>query len=162
MKARDFSVAALIAPFVGILVGAAIADIRKGIVPNRLVLPAIAGFAALLGILNLLGLGVEIVSSLSGLGLFGGSLAALSLWKPDGLGMGDAKLAALIGLVVGSLGLRYVELAAFAAFALGSVWAVARMAFTRAGRQRKLRFAPFLAAGGMIACGLAALVRVSR
>lgn len=118
-------------------------------------LPAIAAFVATIGVLNLLGLGARIVDGVIGLGLFGGSLAALALWKPDGVGMGDAKLAALIGLVLGSLGLRYVELAAFAAFALGAVWAAAVMAFTSEGRQRRVRFAPFLAAGGLIACGLA-------
>jgi len=105
--------------------------------------------------LNLLGLGANIVDGLIGLAIFGGSLAGLSLWKPQGMGMGDAKLAALIGLVLGSLGLRYVEFAAVVAFALGSIWAVALLAITRRGGHTKLAFAPLLAAGGLVACVLA-------
>ncbi len=48
-----------------------------------------------------------------------------------------------------------LEVAAFTAFLLGGVWAMTLMALTSGGGQRKVLFAPFLAAGGLIACCLA-------
>jgi leader peptidase (prepilin peptidase)/N-methyltransferase len=155
VRSASVAVGLLTPSLAGVLVGAAVADVRTGVVPNRLVLPSLAVFVVTVASLNLLGLGANIVDGLIGLAIFGGSLAGLSLWKPKGMGMGDAKLAALIGLVLGSLGLRYAEFAAVVAFLLGSIWAVALLAFTRRGGQSKLAFAPLLAAGGLVACVLA-------
>lgn len=150
MTVRGVLVDFLTASLVGTVAAAAVADIRRGIIPNRLVIPAIAAFAIAIEALNLLGLGADSIGAFMGLGLYGGSLAVLAAWKPDGMGMGDAKLAALVGLVLGSLGRSYLVVAIVTAFMGGGLLA---LGLTTLGRRRGIRlpFAPFLAMGSIVA-----------
>jgi leader peptidase (prepilin peptidase)/N-methyltransferase len=87
------------------------------------------------------------VASGSGAALLLGGLALL---RPGGMGMGDAKLAAAMGLCLGAA----IAVALVAAFALGA--AAGAMLIARHGapaRRRAIPFAPFLAAGGLLALG---------
>lgn len=117
-------------------------DIEKRIVPNRIVLPA-----------TILVLAVQMVRDPSiewpaaGLGaslfLF---LAALAY--PRGMGMGDVKLALLLGVGVG----RTVPVALLAGMIFALVPSVVLFArHGTAARKMAIPFAPFLAAGGVLA-----------
>jgi leader peptidase (prepilin peptidase)/N-methyltransferase len=73
-------------------------------------------------------------------------LAALAY--PAGMGMGDVKLAGVMGLY---LGLSVVP-GLFTAFLAGSVVGIAIMArHGLGGRKHGVKFAPFLALGGLVA-----------
>ena len=114
------------------------------LIPNRLVYPAIA--AALLAIPFAAGPGPPQA-------LWGGAvglalLLLIVLVYPGGMGLGDVKLAALIGLVVG---FPLVLLALFLSFVLGGAVGAAALLARRAGMKDALPFAPFLAAGAMVA-----------
>jgi leader peptidase (prepilin peptidase)/N-methyltransferase len=117
-------------------------DLERRIVPNRVVLPAAAAVLALQTTSH--------PSAEWALGAVGASLffflAAVA--KPGGMGMGDVKLALLIGALLGRVTPVAIFLALFLALLPSAVL------FVRHGMgARKLRipFAPFLAAGAVIA-----------
>ena len=151
---RLLSEAALVAPFLGVMLAAALIDMRHRIIPNRLIYPSLAVFGLAVVFLGVFG--GEAVHPLSGfLGMlaFGGALLIVAVISPAGMGMGDVKLAGLIGLVLGALGLRYVGVAAMAAVLTGGAAAIALL-LGGAGRKEAIPFGPFLAAGAVLA-GLA-------
>jgi leader peptidase (prepilin peptidase)/N-methyltransferase len=80
-----------------------------------------------------------------------GGLLAIALAYPRGMGMGDVKLALLLGLYLGWLSLGHVVLGLFLGFALGSVVGVGLLVTGVRGRKDHLPFAPFLAAGAVLA-----------
>jgi leader peptidase (prepilin peptidase)/N-methyltransferase len=124
------------------LVAVTATDIEKRIVPNRIVLPATAVVLALQ-----LVRAPSIEWPVAGLGAAAFFFAA-ALANPRGMGMGDVKLMLLIGVAVG----RTVPIAILAGLLLGLVPSL--VLFARHGMQaRKLKipFAPFLAAGGLVA-----------
>jgi leader peptidase (prepilin peptidase)/N-methyltransferase len=117
-------------------------DLERRIVPNRVVLPAAAAVLALQTVFY--------PSPQWALGALGASgflfLAALAY--PGGMGMGDVKLALLIGALLG----RTTPVAIMLALFLALVPTIVLV--TRHGaRARRLAipFAPFLAAGAVIA-----------
>jgi leader peptidase (prepilin peptidase)/N-methyltransferase len=67
------------------------------------------------------------------------------------MGMGDVKLAVLLGLSLGWLSLGHVLLGLFLGFLLGSLVGVGLVATGVRSRKDHLPFAPFLAAGAVIA-----------
>jgi leader peptidase (prepilin peptidase)/N-methyltransferase len=140
----------VIAPFLGILLSAAIIDIRHRIIPNRLVYAAMAVFVALLMVAWIVGAEPNLIGAVAGLLGYGGGMLVVALLVPGGMGMGDVKLAALIGLVLGAVGLGYVTVAAMGATLSGGIGAVAALL---AGRDRRstIPFGPHMAAGAMIA-----------
>jgi leader peptidase (prepilin peptidase)/N-methyltransferase len=125
-----------------VLVAVTVTDIERRIVPNRIVVPALV--AALVA-RTLADPSVEWI--LAALGA-GGFFFVAALAYPAGLGMGDVKLAAFMGAWLGSA----VVVALFAGSLLAMFPAVYLLA-TRGAAARKtaLPFAPFLAAGGVIA-----------
>jgi leader peptidase (prepilin peptidase)/N-methyltransferase len=143
--------AVVVAPFLGLMLAVAVIDARWRIVPNRIVYPALAAFAAAITVGHLTGGGVDILSGLLGVLVYGGPMFLVALAVPGGMGMGDVKLAALIGLVLGSLGLSLVGVAAFLGIVGGGIAAVVAMTILRWGRKRQMPFGPFLAAGGVLA-----------
>jgi leader peptidase (prepilin peptidase)/N-methyltransferase len=143
--------AVLVAPFLGLMLAVAVVDARWRIVPNRIVYPALAVYAAAITVGHFTGGGVDIVTGLLGLAVYGGPMLLVALAVPGGMGMGDVKLAALIGLVLGSLGLSLVGVAAFLGIVGGGLAAVVAMAVLKWGRKRQMPFGPFLAAGGVLA-----------
>ena len=146
----DVFVAALMAPFLGLLLALALIDVEHRIIPNAILYPTLLLFAVTLVVGAVLGRHVDLAGEALGFLIFGGGLLVVALISPRGMGMGDVKLAALIGLVLGSQGLRYVAVAAGVAVLAGGLGAVAALL---AGRSRKsaIPFGPYLAAGGMTA-----------
>jgi len=128
--------------FCAALVAISAADLEKRIVPNRIVLPATAVVLVLQE-----ARAPSIEWPAAGLAASGFLLAA-ALLHPRGMGMGDVKLMLLIGVAVG----RAVPIALLTALLLGLVPAVV-LALRHGMQARKLAipFAPFLAAGGLVA-----------
>jgi len=117
-------------------------DLELRIVPDRVVLPAAAAVLALQTAFH--------PSPEWALGAVGAAgfffLAALAY--PSGMGLGDVKLALLIGALLG----RTTPVAIMLALFLGLVPSVAMFAHHGlAARKLKIPFAPFLAAGAVIA-----------
>jgi leader peptidase (prepilin peptidase)/N-methyltransferase len=146
--------AAMIAPFLGLLVALSIIDIRHRIIPNRIVYPSLLAFGAYIVIVGLAGGGLEVIRAAIGMLAYGGALLVVAIVSPRGMGMGDVKLAALVGLVLGSVGLRYVTVAAAAGILLGGMGAIVAL-IAGASRKKAIPFGPFLAAGAMVAAFLA-------
>ncbi|HWO69711.1 MAG TPA: prepilin peptidase [Actinomycetota bacterium] len=143
-------VAAVMAAFLAVLLALALIDARHRILPNRIVYPAIAGFALLVAAGALAGEGFDLAGAAVGFLGYGGGLLLVAIVSPRGMGMGDVKLAALIGLVVGSLGAGRVLVAAGVGILLGGVVAVGALLAGR-GRKQAIPFGPFLAAGAAAA-----------
>ena len=128
--------------FCGALVTVSATDLELRIVPNRVVLPATAAVLALQMAWH--PSWVWIVAGL-GASLF---LFVVALAYPRGLGMGDVKLALLLGVGVG----RSVPLALLAGMVFALVPSVILLArHGAAARKMAIPFAPFLAAGGVLA-----------
>lgn len=147
---RPLYPAALVAPFLGLMLAVAVIDARHRIVPNRLVYPAVLLYLPALAVGDLVGAGVDLPAALLGLALYAGPLFLLAMAVPHGMGMGDVKLVALIGLVLGSLGLARVAVAAGAGILLGGLGAIAAVLALGYGRRQQMPFGPFLAAGGVV------------
>lgn len=125
-----------------VLVAITVTDLERRIIPNRIVLPALA---VALAVQTARDPSVEWV--LSALGA-GGFFFLMALAYPAGLGMGDVKLAAFMGAWLGV----DVAPALFLGSLLALVPAMAILAkHGKAGRKMGLPFGPFLAAGAVIA-----------
>jgi prepilin signal peptidase PulO-like enzyme (type II secretory pathway) len=136
---------AVIVVFIGVLVVLSAIDVRRRIVPNRIVLPAAAVVLVLRTIAH-----PSVVWLVAGLGasLF---LLVAAVAKPDGMGMGDVKLALLLGFAVG----RTVPIALLVGLLAAAVPSLVLLVrHGAAGRTIGIPFAPFLAVGGV--CALAA------
>jgi leader peptidase (prepilin peptidase) / N-methyltransferase len=134
---------------VGLLLG--VVDLREKLLPNRVLLPGIAGTALLLTLAAavddawpaLLRAGVAAAACFA-------VLLVMALIAPAGLGMGDVKLAALLGLVLGWLGWDAVLLGLFLGFVLQAVAGLVLLASRRAGRSTELPFGPALLGGALL------------
>lgn len=127
-----------------VFIVALVIDLEHRLIPNAVVYPAIG--MALVAVPFAVGPGLPQA-------LWGGivALAPLSvivLLYPQGMGLGDVKLAAFIGLVAG---FPLVLLALSISFVLAGGIGAAAMLARRIGMKDALPFAPFLAAGGMVA-----------
>jgi leader peptidase (prepilin peptidase)/N-methyltransferase len=143
-------VAAVVAPFLGVLFACAVIDARSRIVPNRIVYPSLVLFALAVAVLGIAGQRVSVATAGLALLAYGGSLFVIAFVMPAGMGMGDAKLAALIGLVLGGLGWRYVGVAVGLGILAGGIGAIVALA-RGAKRKDAIPFGPFLAAGAVAA-----------
>jgi len=124
-----------------VLVAVTVTDLERRIVPNRIVLPALA---AALVVQTARDPSVEWV--LAALGA-GGLFLVLALVYPAGLGMGDVKLAAFLGAWLG----RDVAVAIFVGTLLGALPALAVLVRRGAsGRKVTLPYVPALAAGAVV------------
>ncbi len=124
-----------------VVVAVTVTDLERRIVPNRIVLPALA---AALVVQTVGDPSVEwIVSALGA----GGFFLILALVNPAGLGMGDVKLAAFLGAWLGYA----VAVALFVGSLLGMVPAVLVLLRRGAeGRKTTLPYVPALAAGAIV------------
>ena len=128
--------------FVAVLAVVSVVDVKRRIVPNRIVLPAAAVVLAARTIVHP---SVVWVAAGAGAAAF---LLVTALARPGGMGMGDVKLALLLGVAVG----RTVPLALIVALVAAVVPSVVLLArHGRAGRTMGIPFAPFLALGGVVA-----------
>lgn len=130
-------------------------DIGTHRLPDRIVLPALAGtlLLALAGAL-LAGQGGRLLGGLCGMLLLGGFYALLRVLSREGMGGGDVKLAALIGLVLGWHGGQALVVGGAAAFVLGAVHALGLVLTRRATGATHIAFGPWMIVGG--ALGVAA------
>ncbi|MEX0833201.1 MAG: prepilin peptidase [Actinomycetota bacterium] len=146
----DYSiyVALVMALFLGVMLAVSIIDIDHGIIPNRIIYPALPVFAMLEAIGWVMG-DLDFVRSVIGFLAYGGFLLIMALIAPRAMGMGDVKLVALIGLVLGGLGLRFVWVAAAAGVFAGGIGGIGALLAGR-GRKQTMPFGPYLAAGASI------------
>ena len=126
----------------GVLVAVTVTDLERRIVPNRIIVPALA---VALVVQTIRDPSVEwIVASLAA----GGFYFVAALIYPAGLGMGDVKLAAFLGAWLGAP----VIVALFAGSLLALIPAIVILATRgKEGRKVGIPFAPFLAGGAVIA-----------
>jgi leader peptidase (prepilin peptidase)/N-methyltransferase len=133
--------------FVGVLVAVSAIDIKRRIVPNRIVVPAAAVVLALRTAAH-----PSVVWLAAGVGAAAFLLVA-ALARPGGMGMGDVKLALLLGFAVGPT----VPVAIVVALLTALVPSLAIiLRHGAAGRTMGIPFAPFLALGGVVALVLGA------
>jgi leader peptidase (prepilin peptidase)/N-methyltransferase len=138
--------------FFAVLVAISVIDLEHFLVPNRIVYPTVLASVPLLAAAAALGDdGGRLVRALVGAVLAAGMLLVIHLVSPRGMGMGDVKLAVLLGLYLGWLSLGHVFLGLLLGFVLGSVVGIALLVTGVRGRKDHLPFAPFLAAGAVLA-----------
>jgi leader peptidase (prepilin peptidase)/N-methyltransferase len=132
------------AVFMPVLVLLAAIDLRHRLLPNVIVLPAVA----IVLVLEALAAPADLPSHIyAGLAL-GGFFLVFALLLPAGLGMGDVKLGLLIGVGLGSATFAAMLVALFSVF----VFAIGMMAKKGLGARKMLiPFGPFLALGGIVA-----------
>jgi leader peptidase (prepilin peptidase)/N-methyltransferase len=123
------------------LVAVSATDIRKRIIPNRIVLPAT--------VLVLAGMTAVEPSPQWAVGAFGASafLFIAVLAYPSGMGLGDVKLALLLGAATG----WYAPVALMVGMLSALVPSAVLLArHGAAARKMKIPFGPFLALGGIV------------
>jgi leader peptidase (prepilin peptidase)/N-methyltransferase len=125
-----------------VLVLVTVTDLERRIIPNRIVVPA---FAAALAVQTARDPGLEYLVAGVGASAF---FLVLALAYPAGLGMGDVKLAAFLGAWLGASVVVALFLGSLLTV-LPSLVILARHG--RAGRKMGIPFAPFLAAGAVVA-----------
>jgi leader peptidase (prepilin peptidase)/N-methyltransferase len=147
----------LLLAVVGVLL--AVVDLQHRLLPNRVVLPALAAGTALL-LLPALADGAwdALLRAVLGAAALFAAYLVLALASPGGLGMGDVKLAALLGLYLGWLGWAAVVLGALAGFVVQAVVALALLAARRIGLRGELPFGPAMLAGAALVIGGTALL----
>jgi len=118
-------------------------DIDRRLIPNMIVLPAIA-LILTLQIALFPGQTLEWLLASLGAGLF---FLIPALIVPAGLGMGDVKLAALLGAALG----KNVVVAIFVGVLSAAVVSLAILAREGLGARKKaIPYGPFLAFGGLV------------
>jgi leader peptidase (prepilin peptidase) / N-methyltransferase len=138
---------------VGVLL--AVVDLRTRLLPDRLVLPALAAGTVLLTVAAVAGhdlpaLGRAAAGAAVG---FAGYLV-LALVAPAGLGMGDVKLAALLGLHLAWLGWPVLVDGALAGFVVQAVLAAVLLATRRVALRGYIPFGPAMLAGAALGIAL--------
>ena len=148
---------ALIALYCCLFITLLLIDLEHGIIPNKIVYPAmifalaIAGLGSIFGFepSDIVGRGFRlwIVDSAVG-GVIGLALLLLpALFYRGGMGWGDIKLAALIGFIAG---FPLVILAIFLAVIIGGLVAGILLLLKIKGRKDAIPFGPFLSAAAMV------------
>lgn len=128
--------------FVGILIFLSVSDLRRRIIPNKVVYPAM-----------LITIGLALVSPEASIkaSLIGGAALAGLLGIPavllKGVGLGDVKLAVLIGLMTG---FPQGVVALFSGIALGGLGAIILLLLRIKGRKDDMPYAPFLSLGAIV------------
>lgn len=129
--------------FVSTLLIVSNSDIEQRIIPNAVIVPALAlGVPAMLAAYP-----DEWVNWLLSSLIAFAAMFLIALAYPRGMGMGDVKLAAVMGLYLG----RAVAPALLLAFLLGTIVGLGVMAKrgVAEGRKTALPFGPFMAIGGV-------------
>jgi len=141
-------------PVLWVLVVLSAIDLERKILPNKIVLPAIAASIVLFAASAMLGPGLD--AWLRGLAAGAAGFAflfLLALISPAGMGMGDVKLAALLGLALGYLprGFGRLFVGFMVAFMAGAVGGLLLMLVRRGGLKSQIPFGPYLAFGTIAA-----------
>ena len=122
---------------------AAVVDARTGYIPDR-----ISGAAACAAFAVAAPTGTFVAAAAGAAAVAGSLLALFAVTRGRGLGFGDVKLGVTIGACCGA-GAGMFALGA--AFVSGALFAALMLASRRKRRQDALPFAPFLAAGTIVA-----------
>jgi prepilin signal peptidase PulO-like enzyme (type II secretory pathway) len=150
--------------FGSLLLAISATDLELGLIPNRILYPALP-LALLLSPLwpipemgrpllrAIPPLSTEPLTLALGHSLLGGVAGFLVLLLPwrlfqGGMGGGDVKLAGLVGLMVG---LPLILLALALSFVMGGAVSAVLLSLRVKGRKDAIPFGPFLAAGGLVA-----------
>jgi leader peptidase (prepilin peptidase) / N-methyltransferase len=140
VEAGSFELARL--SILGAALGTVVAsDLAERRIPNRLVVPAAAACAALLGTE-----GAHLADLLGGLGV-AAFMLGLSLVRPASFGMGDVKLALLLVLGLGGMAAQALLLGLVLAAAFGGVLILRH---GRSAVRRSIPLAPFLTGGAAL------------
>jgi leader peptidase (prepilin peptidase)/N-methyltransferase len=150
LRVDDIGYAIAVAGLLVLLPALTVIDVRRRIIPNRIVYPALALEAAYLVFARLLGAEVDLLRAALGFLALGGGFLLVALIAPGQFGMGDVKLGALIGLVLGASGLALPLVAAGSGILLGGLFGVLAL-LSGQGRKTKVPYGPFLAAGAVVA-----------
>jgi leader peptidase (prepilin peptidase)/N-methyltransferase len=126
-------------------------DLDTHRLPDKIVLPAYAVGAVLLGssalvtadYYRLLGAGI-------GLAAMWLAYFLMAVLYPGGMGFGDVKLAGVLGLFLGWLGWGPLIVGAFSAFLLGGLFALVLLASRRVTRKGGIPFGPWMLAGAWV------------
>jgi leader peptidase (prepilin peptidase)/N-methyltransferase len=128
-------------------------DLQHKIIPNLIILPAIATGIGLVLISQLWKVKAlplvdnsSLINSGSGFLIGGGLLLVVALARPGGMGGGDIKLAAFLGIFLG----RYVLVGLFIGFLIGSIVGLIAIIAGTKSRKSLLSFGPYLALGAVI------------
>ena len=133
----------------------AVIDLQHRLLPDRVLLPALAvGSLLLLVAAAAGGAWPALGRAALGAGVLFLVFLALALLSPGALGMGDVKLAALLGLYLGWLGWGAVLAGAVAGFVVQAVVAVALLAARRVRRDSELPFGPAMLVGAAVVMAL--------
>jgi leader peptidase (prepilin peptidase)/N-methyltransferase len=126
-------------------------DLAEHRLPNRLVVPAAVGGAALLTVAA----AVEdewhrLLRAAEGAAAVYVVLFLLATFARGGFGMGDVKLGGVLGAYLGWFGWKYVYYGILAGFVLGAVLSVALLAGRRATMKTAIPFGPMLVVGPLL------------
>lgn len=133
------------------LVAVTAIDLELRLVPKRIVWPTFGTGLVLLAVAAaVLGEPRRLADAALGAAGAFAVLFLIHLISPRGMGFGDVRLAALLGLFLGWLGPAHVGLGLFAGFVAGGLAGILALALGRS-RKSALPFAPFLAAGTVLA-----------
>ena len=134
------------------LVAVSAVDLELFLVPNRILLATLVLGVPLLALAAVAdGTGHDVAMAATGAAIGFGLLLVINLVVPRGMGMGDVKLAGVLGLWLGYLDLGHVFLGLFLGFLLGSLGGGVLIATGLRSRRDHIPFAPFLAAGAVVA-----------
>lgn len=154
-SAHRFGAHLVLLPYCGffsVLVVVSTTDLSHGVIPRRLVYPALGTLGVLFAVVAAADgerhwLGSAVVGTAA-------AFAALFvIWwlAPRGMGFGDVRLSALIGLATGWIGLLATYVALASAFVFGLLFGIAVMGLSGLGRTVRIPFAPALAVGAIVA-----------
>ncbi len=139
--------------FFAALVVVSTTDLSHGVVPRRLVYPAMGVLGGLLVVVGAAdGEWHRLGTAAVGAAAAAGVLFVIWWLVPRGMGFGDVRLSALIGLATGWIGLLATYVALATAFIAGLLIGTATMGLRGIGRRTvRIPFAPALALGAIIA-----------
>ncbi len=136
--------AVLGAVFCPTLVLLAAIDLRRRILPNDIVGPAVLAVGLVVAAANPGGF----LEHLAAAAALGGFFLAFALVFRGSLGLGDAKLGFLLGLALG-IATFTATLLAFVGLLVNALWILARQGMS--ARRQAIAFGPYLALGGIVA-----------
>lgn len=138
-------------PVMWVLIVLSFIDIDHKLLPNRIVLPSVVTFAALLGVVVAIqGTGSAWMRAMAGGAAAFAVLLVIALIYPRGMGMGDVKLAALLGAALGYFGWAEIYVGFFLSFVIGAAGGLLLVAAKRGGMKSEIPFGPYLAMGTVI------------